>query len=100
METNRIYQGDCLEIIKQIGDESIDLVIIDPPYFNQGTKPKYSRKGKTDVVTNQGKWDVFQSDKKYLDFMKSVICECCRTLKEDGRAYNCTLTSIKQGKLS
>ena len=32
MELNKIYQGDCLEVMKQIEDNSIDLVIIDPPY--------------------------------------------------------------------
>lgn len=33
METNKIYLGDCLDLIKQIPDESIDLVVCDPPYF-------------------------------------------------------------------
>lgn len=32
METDRIYQGDCLELIKQLPDKSIDCIICDPPY--------------------------------------------------------------------
>jgi DNA modification methylase len=37
METNKIYQGDCLELMKQIEDESIDCIITDPPYgINKG----------------------------------------------------------------
>ena len=28
----RLLQGDCLELIKDIPDKSIDLIIIDPPY--------------------------------------------------------------------
>ena len=32
LETNKIYQGDCLELMKQIEDNSIDLVLTDPPY--------------------------------------------------------------------
>lgn len=32
MELNKIYQGDCLEVMKQIPDKSIDLIITDPPY--------------------------------------------------------------------
>jgi site-specific DNA-methyltransferase (adenine-specific) len=32
LELNKIYQGDCLEIMKQIPDKSIDLVLTDPPY--------------------------------------------------------------------
>jgi len=34
METNKIYQGDCLELMKQIEDKSIDLVVTSPPYDN------------------------------------------------------------------
>lgn len=31
-----LYKGDCLEILKDIPDKSIDLVIIDPPYEKKG----------------------------------------------------------------
>ncbi len=32
MEINKIYQGDCLELMKQLPNNSIDLVVTDPPY--------------------------------------------------------------------
>jgi site-specific DNA-methyltransferase (adenine-specific) len=32
LEINKTYLGDCLEIMKDIDDKSIDLVISDPPY--------------------------------------------------------------------
>jgi site-specific DNA-methyltransferase (adenine-specific) len=32
LEINRIYCGDCLELMKKIPDKSIDLVLTDPPY--------------------------------------------------------------------
>jgi DNA modification methylase len=32
METNKIYNEDCLEGLKRLEDNSIDLVITDPPY--------------------------------------------------------------------
>jgi DNA modification methylase len=32
IELNKIYQGDCLELMKQIGDKSIDLILCDLPY--------------------------------------------------------------------
>ena len=28
----RLYNGDCLDILKSIPDNSIDLVVTDPPY--------------------------------------------------------------------
>lgn len=31
-ENFKLYNGDCLEVIKSIPDKSIDLVVIDPPY--------------------------------------------------------------------
>lgn len=32
LEVNKIYLGDCLDIMKQIPEESIDLFLTDPPY--------------------------------------------------------------------
>ncbi|MCP4352136.1 MAG: methyltransferase domain-containing protein, partial [Desulfobacterales bacterium] len=31
-ETIEIYQGDCLELSKQLKDNSVDCIITDPPY--------------------------------------------------------------------
>lgn len=42
LEINRLYQGNCLELMKFIPDKSISAIICDPPY---GT-------------TNRNKWDV------------------------------------------
>jgi len=33
LETNKIYCGDALELLKQLDDESVDLVITSPPYW-------------------------------------------------------------------
>jgi len=32
MEINKIYQGDCLELMKQIEDKSVDMILCDLPY--------------------------------------------------------------------
>ena len=32
MENNRIYQGDSLELLKKMPNNSVDLVITSPPY--------------------------------------------------------------------
>ena len=29
---NKVIQGDCLEVMKQMPDKCVDLVITDPPY--------------------------------------------------------------------
>jgi site-specific DNA-methyltransferase (adenine-specific) len=33
MKLNKIYQGDCLEVLKTFPDESIDCVVTSPPYW-------------------------------------------------------------------
>ncbi len=42
MEINKIHQGDCLELMKQIDDKSINMILCDLPYG----------------VTARNKWDV------------------------------------------
>ena len=34
MELNKVYQGDCLEVMKTFTDECIDLTVTSPPYDN------------------------------------------------------------------
>lgn len=35
LELNKIYLGDCLNLMPQIADNSVDMVITDPPYINE-----------------------------------------------------------------
>lgn len=34
-EINKVFQGDCLNLIDQLSDESIDIVVTSPPYWGQ-----------------------------------------------------------------
>lgn len=38
MEVNRIYNEDCLDVLRRLDDESVDAIITDPPYGNTGMK--------------------------------------------------------------
>jgi site-specific DNA-methyltransferase (adenine-specific) len=51
----RIYQGDCLEVMAALPEESVDLIFADPPYFlsNDGIT---CHAGKM-VSVNKGEWD-------------------------------------------
>ena len=33
LEANKIHCGDCLELLSNIDDQSIDLIVTDPPFF-------------------------------------------------------------------
>ena len=35
---NKITHADCLEVLKNLPDKSVDLVITDPPYLYKNTK--------------------------------------------------------------
>lgn len=50
MNVNKVYLGDCLELIKDIPDKSIDLLLTDPPYilFTSIIISKYYR-----IITNK-----------------------------------------------
>tara|TARA_Y100001973_G_scaffold105671_1_gene179810 strand:- start:1027 stop:1734 length:708 start_codon:yes stop_codon:yes gene_type:complete len=38
IETNKIYKGNCIDLIKKVKDKSIDCVITSPPYYNSSHK--------------------------------------------------------------
>jgi len=67
MEINKIYQGDCLELMKQIEDNSIDLVLTDPPY---NVNLKY-----TDIEDNM-------DDEDYSEWCYKWLSELYRVLQE------------------
>ena len=35
METNQIYHGNCVEKLKEIESNKVDLIYFDPPFFTQ-----------------------------------------------------------------
>lgn len=46
-ETGKIYQGDCLEIMRGWPDKCVDLVLSDPPYGEKITKKSNTYGGTT-----------------------------------------------------
>jgi len=67
-----LQNKDCLEFLKEIPDNSIDLVNVDPPYF--------------EIVKND--WDnQWKSEQEYLDWCKEWTEECFRVLKPNRCFY-------------
>jgi DNA modification methylase len=63
---------DCVEYLKTLEDNSVDLVCVDPPYF--------------EIVKND--WDnQWKTEQEYLDWCKEWTEECFRVLKEGGCFY-------------
>lgn len=73
MESNIIYNEDCISGMKaHVDDESIDLIVADPPYFK--------------VVGE--KWDyLWRTEEDYIEWSKEWIQEASRVLRKGGSFY-------------
>lgn len=87
METylGRIIKGDCIEVMKDMPDNSIDLIFADPPYYLQLPKGKrLKRADGSEVIPVDNDWDQFESYEDYDTFTLNWIKECQRVLKPTG----------------
>lgn len=83
LEINQIYNDDCLELMKDIPDGSIDLIATDPPYrlTQRGSSGTMSGYWATDAVR---KGIIFEhNDIDIADYLH----EFYRVLKEDAHCY-------------
>ena len=78
--------GDAIEELKKIPDNSISLVLTDPPYM-VARKRKFTRGKSKSVSLDFGEWDYFDSMEHYLKWCDLWIKECFRVLKEDGHLF-------------
>jgi len=92
IELNKIYEEDCLETLKKLEDNSIDLIVTSPPY-NKGHYAQKNAK-QSDVWSNlNGRkiaYDVFNDDMPPLEYEKwqrEVISNCIRVLKPSGSMF-------------
>jgi site-specific DNA-methyltransferase (adenine-specific) len=81
----RIYQGDCLNVMAAMPDESVDLIFADPPYFlsNDGIT---CQAGKM-VSVNKGDWDKSRGADANHEFNRAWLAACQRLLKPNGSIW-------------
>ena len=70
METNKIYHGECIEVLKTFENDSVDCIVTSPPYWKGFEYEAY-----------------FNSYKQYLDWSKEWLKECKRVLKPNGTMW-------------
>lgn len=83
---NKIINGDCISKLKELPENSVDLIFADPPYNLQLQKGLY-RPNDTKVNGVDDDWDSFISFEEYDNFTKDWLTECKRVLKEDGTLW-------------
>ena len=84
---NKIYQQDCVEGMKEMGDDSVDLVIADPPYnLSKGSRleaPKVFHSNWSKVMEG---WDDIPFV-EYFNFTVLWLTEARRVLKPTGSMW-------------
>jgi len=70
LKINRIYNLDCFKFLSQIDDGVVELAVIDPPYN-----------------LHKASWDIFTSEKDFLDFTFQWIDALIPKLSENGSLY-------------
>jgi len=76
MKLDKIYHGDCLDLIKEIEDKSISLMVTDPPYlFDNGNWHLSSVVGKKAIL---GKGSIFDTNEMIYNQMSKFGVEDIR----------------------
>lgn len=68
-----LYHGDCLEVLKNLPDKSVDMVLTDPPYYVG--------------MTSNSQKATFNELSMLKPFFKELFNEIKRVLKDDGLVY-------------
>ena len=84
-DTKKLYLGDCLELLRKMKPESVDMIFADPPYFlsNNGITCQGGRM----VSVNKASWDEGGDFKENHAFNRRWIRMCRRVLKPGGTIW-------------
>ena len=90
MELNKIYNEDCIEGMKHIPSETIDLVIADPQY----TMTKRGKSCRPNWMPNNMGSNVFEGE---IPDVKVWMSECFRVMKDGTHLYTfCNTNDIQK----
>jgi len=78
----KLFHGDCLQILPQFPQNSVDMIFADPPYFlsNGGIT---CHAGKM-VSVNKGTWDISRGIEENHKFNLAWLNECQQVLTKNG----------------
>ena len=91
METNIIYNEDCLETLSRMDDNSIDLIVTSPPYNKNFYAPSRGKSESWSAMRGrQIPYDVYNDSmppQDYENWQRKIISECLRVLKPSGSLF-------------
>lgn len=80
---SEVILGDCLENLKKMKSNSIDMIYLDPPFFTQRTQKGIMKNTEKTLEFN----DSWQNINEYLDYIKVRLIEMKRVLKNTGSIF-------------
>lgn len=83
---DQIIQGDCLDVLHALPENSVDLIFADPPY-NLQLQQDLWRPNLTKVDAVDEAWDRFDSFAEYDQFSRAWLSACRRVLKDTGTLW-------------
>lgn len=83
---NSILEGDCIEMMNSLPEESVDLIFADPPY-NLQLKGDLHRPDNSKVDAVDDHWDQFSSFAAYDKFTREWLTAARRILKPNGAIW-------------
>jgi site-specific DNA-methyltransferase (adenine-specific) len=81
--SDRIYWGDCLNVLSGFSAASIDLIYLDPPFFSGKEYDIKSKNKQEQGFDDRWKGGIHE----YVSWMKERLIQCHRVLKESGSMY-------------
>ena len=93
MQYNTIINIDCLEGLKSLDDESVDLIITSPPY-NLG-KSHHTGNNRFKAYTD---YNDDMPEELYQKWQTEILNECYRVLKKNGSMWYNHKNRIKNGQ--
>ena len=90
---NKIINADCLEVLKKLPSNSIDLVVTSPPYNlknSTGNGMKDGRGGKwanSALIAGYDTYDDCLPNDEYAKWQHEVLLELVRIIKNDGAIF-------------
>ena len=85
-DAQSIEHGDCIDVMRRLGPESVDMCFADPPYNLQLENTLY-RPNRTKVDAVDDDWDQFESMHAYDRFTAAWMTEMRRVLKPNGTLW-------------
>jgi site-specific DNA-methyltransferase (adenine-specific) len=83
---DQILNGDCVEVLNTLSENSIDLIFADPPYNLQLAQDLF-RPNLTKVDAVNDTWDQFPGFEEYDFFTQNWLKACRRVLKKTGTIW-------------